>query len=164
MYTTISMISMRLEALNEFLKLTNLHLNNLFLNLKTLHCFTEPSDTAKKLFGSGLQIVSPTSVSVLRAMEIILAYLCQILVMGQYPNAICIGGAFLVMGSVLGIAIDEKLNNHSSWQIFSVYCNIYFQHILASYLKFANNCHVWKNKFLQLRHASNLNTIYSRLA
>ena len=69
---------------------------------------------SKKLFGSGLQIVSPTSVSVLRAMEIILAYLCQILVMGQYPNAICIGGAVLVMGSVLGIAIDEKLNNHSS--------------------------------------------------
>ena len=60
---------------------------------------------------AALQIVSPTSVSVLRAMEIVLAYLCQILVMGQYPNAICIGGAVLVMGSVVGIAIDEKLNS-----------------------------------------------------
>ena len=50
-YATISMIRMRLEALNEFLKLTNLYLNtssyNLFLNLKTKHCFTEPSDTTK---------------------------------------------------------------------------------------------------------------------
>jgi hypothetical protein len=43
-------------------------------------------------------------------MEIILAYICQILIMGQYPNAICIGGAVLVMGSVVGIAIDEKVN------------------------------------------------------
>ena len=59
---------------------------------------------------AALQIVTPTSVSVLRAMEIILAYICQILIMGQYPNAISIGGAFLVMASVVGIAIDEKYN------------------------------------------------------
>jgi hypothetical protein len=42
-------------------------------------------------------------------MEIIIAYICQILVMGQYPNAACIGGAVLVLASVVGIAVDEKL-------------------------------------------------------
>ena len=60
---------------------------------------------------AALQIVSPTSVSVLRALEIIVAYICQILVMGQYPNSTCIGGAALVMASVIGIAIDEKFHD-----------------------------------------------------
>ena len=59
---------------------------------------------------AALQIVSPTSVSVLRALEIILAYICQILILGQYPNATCIGGAVLVIASVLGIAVDEQMN------------------------------------------------------
>jgi len=56
-----------------------------------------------------LKLISPTSVSVLRALEILLAYLCQIVVMGQIPNAICVAGAILVMVCVIGIAIEEKL-------------------------------------------------------
>ena len=60
-----------------------------------------------------LKLISPTSVSVLRALEILLAYLCQIVVMGQIPNATCLGGAILVMVSVIGIAIEEKLHNDS---------------------------------------------------
>lgn len=56
-----------------------------------------------------LKAISPTSVSVLRALEIILAYFCQIMFLGQYPNLTCVAGALLVMLSVVGIAIEEKL-------------------------------------------------------
>ena len=52
--------------------------------------------------------ITPTSVSVLRALEIILAYICQILFMGVYPSAIGIGGSLLVMASVIGIAVEER--------------------------------------------------------
>ncbi|TRY71642.1 hypothetical protein TCAL_03122 [Tigriopus californicus] len=60
-----------------------------------------------------LKAISPTSVSVLRALEIILAYFCQIMFLGQYPNLTCVAGAFLVMLSVVGIAIEEKLQGGS---------------------------------------------------
>ena len=33
---------------------------------------------------------------------------CQVAFMGVWPNALCICGAALVMGSVVGIAIEEK--------------------------------------------------------
>ena len=36
------------------------------------------------------------------------ASLCQVAFMGVWPNALCICGAALVMGSVVGIAIEEK--------------------------------------------------------
>ena len=52
--------------------------------------------------------ISPTSVSVLRSLEIVLAYICQILFIGLYPDVIGIGGSLLVMASVIGIAIEEK--------------------------------------------------------
>ena len=74
-----------------------------------------------------LKMVSPTSVSVLRALEIILAYICQVLVMNQIPNALCILGSTLVVFCVIGIAIDEKLsssneqNAHRSLQIGRTY-------------------------------------------
>jgi drug/metabolite transporter (DMT)-like permease len=56
-----------------------------------------------------LRFVTPTTVSVLRALEIVLAYGCQVVFMGQIPNLTCILGATLVMISVIGIAIQEKL-------------------------------------------------------
>ena len=37
-----------------------------------------------------------------------LAYFCQVAFMGVWPNALCICGAVLVMGSVVGIALEEK--------------------------------------------------------
>lgn len=52
--------------------------------------------------------ISPTSVSVLRALEIVLAYICQILFIGVYPDVIGIGGSLLVMASVIGIAVEER--------------------------------------------------------
>ena len=70
-----------------------------------------------------LRMVSPTSVSVLRALEIILAYLCQIIVMQQMPNKLCILGSTLVMMCVVGIAIAERStsasnnnNNNGFWR------------------------------------------------
>ena len=52
--------------------------------------------------------ISPTSVSVIRALEIVLAYICQILFIGVYPDVIGIGGSLLVMASVIGIAVEER--------------------------------------------------------
>ena len=68
-----------------------------------------------------LRMVSPTSVSVLRALEIILAYLCQIIVMQQMPNKLCVLGSTLVMMCVVGIAIAERSsssnnNNNDFWR------------------------------------------------
>jgi len=59
-------------------------------------------------YTASLKSVTPTSVSVLRSQEIVLAYFCQVAIMGVWPNALCICGAALVMGSVVGIAIEEK--------------------------------------------------------
>ena len=61
-----------------------------------------------------LKSVSPTSVSVLRALEIVMAYACQIIMMGEFPNWICLVGAGLVMFSVVGLALDEKFSNRNN--------------------------------------------------
>ena len=55
-----------------------------------------------------LKMVSPTSVSVLRALEIILAYICQVIILHIMPNTLCIIGSILVIVCVAGIAIVEK--------------------------------------------------------
>ena len=55
-----------------------------------------------------LKMVSPTSVSVLRALEIILAYICQVIILRIMPNTLCIIGSILVIVCVAGIAIVEK--------------------------------------------------------
>ena len=55
-----------------------------------------------------LKMVSPTSVSVLRALEIILAYICQVIILHIMPNTLCIIGSILVIVCVTGIAIVEK--------------------------------------------------------
>ena len=57
---------------------------------------------------ASLKMITPTSVSVLRALEIVLAYLCQILILAQMPNLLCVIGASLVIISVVGIAIEER--------------------------------------------------------
>ena len=44
----------------------------------------------------------------LNIFEIVLAYICQILFIGLYPDVIGIGGSLLVMASVIGIAIEER--------------------------------------------------------
>ena len=56
---------------------------------------------------------TPTSVSVLRAFEIILAYLAQVIVLGLMPNGLGICGALIVMASVIGIAVEEKVSTAS---------------------------------------------------
>ena len=59
---------------------------------------------------AALKMVSPTSVSVLRALEIILAFLFQIIVMHQIPNGLCIAGAAIVSLCILGISLEERYN------------------------------------------------------
>ena len=56
-----------------------------------------------------LRLIPPTTVAVLRAMEIILAYTVQALVMGQVPNSLSITGSGLVMVSVVSFALEEVL-------------------------------------------------------
>ena len=56
-----------------------------------------------------------TSVSVLRALEIILAFLFQIIVMHQIPNLICMIGSALVTMCILGIALQERENTGESF-------------------------------------------------
>ena len=61
-----------------------------------------------------LKMVSPTSVSVLRALEIILAYIFQVIFMQEIPNTLCIIGSLLVIACVTGIAMEEKSRRSSS--------------------------------------------------
>ena len=61
-----------------------------------------------------LKMVSPTSVSVLRALEIILAYIFQVIFMNEIPNTLCIIGSLLVILCVTGIAMEEKSKRSSS--------------------------------------------------
>ena len=61
-----------------------------------------------------LKMVSPTSVSVLRALEIILAYIFQVIFMQEIPNTLCIIGSLLVIACVTGIAMEEKTRRSSS--------------------------------------------------
>lgn len=59
-----------------------------------------------------LQLIPPTTVAVLRAMEIILAYLAQALVMGEVPDLLAISGSSLVMLSVVAFALEELILSH----------------------------------------------------
>jgi len=54
-----------------------------------------------------LQLVPPTTVAVLRAMEIILAYLVQALVMAEVPGLLACSGSSLVVLSVLAFALED---------------------------------------------------------
>merc|ERR1712226_557193 len=59
-----------------------------------------------------LQLIPPTTVAVLRAMEIILAYLAQALVMGEVPDLLAISGSSLVIGAVVAFALEELILAH----------------------------------------------------
>ena len=56
-----------------------------------------------------LQLLPPTTVAVLRAMEIILAYLAQALVMAVVPDCLALTGSSLVMLSVMAFALEDIL-------------------------------------------------------
>ena len=56
-----------------------------------------------------LKMIAPTTVAVLRALEIILAFVFQIIVMHQFPNVTCIFGAILVIMSMCGISLEEGI-------------------------------------------------------
>ena len=56
-----------------------------------------------------LKMISPTTVAVLRALEIILAFVFQIIVMHQFPNVTCVFGAIIVSISMCGISLEEGI-------------------------------------------------------
>jgi len=56
-----------------------------------------------------LQLIPPTTVAVLRALEIILAYVAQAAVMGEIPNVLAISGSSMVMLCVIGFAMEETV-------------------------------------------------------
>merc|ERR1719295_2573653 len=56
-----------------------------------------------------LQLIPPTTVAVLRAMEIIISYLIQALVMAEVPNSLALGGSSLVVLSVLAFALEQPI-------------------------------------------------------
>lgn len=56
-----------------------------------------------------LKLIPPTTVAVLRAMEIVLAYIVQALVMGETPDLLSISGSSFVGVSVIAIALEEQI-------------------------------------------------------
>ena len=54
-----------------------------------------------------LQLIPPTTVAVLRAMEIVLAYGVQAVVLGEVPNSLAIAGSSLVITSVVAFAAEN---------------------------------------------------------
>ena len=56
-----------------------------------------------------LRLVPPTTMAVLRAMEIVLAYVIQALVMREIPNSLSVTGSGLVMISVVAFALEKIL-------------------------------------------------------
>ena len=58
-----------------------------------------------------LQLIDPTLVAFLRALEIILGYAVQIVIMGQVPSVISMSGAFVVLFSVIAMALYAKVRN-----------------------------------------------------
>jgi len=54
-----------------------------------------------------LQLIPPTTVAVLRAMEIVLAYGVQAAVLGEVPNSLAIAGSSLVITSVVAFAAEN---------------------------------------------------------
>ena len=58
-----------------------------------------------------LQLIDPTLVAFLRALEIILGYAVQIVIMGQVPSVISMSGAFVVLFSVIAMALYAKIHN-----------------------------------------------------
>lgn len=58
-----------------------------------------------------LKLIPPTTVAVLRALEIVLAYIVQALVMGETPDLLSISGSTFVGVSVIAIALEDQIKN-----------------------------------------------------
>jgi len=56
-----------------------------------------------------LQLIPPTTVAVLRAKEIVLAYMLEAAVTGHVPNSLAITGSSLVVFSVVATAVEDTL-------------------------------------------------------
>ena len=58
-----------------------------------------------------LQLIDPTLVTFLRALEIILGYGLQIVIMGQVPSIISISGGLIVVFSVIAMGLYAKIHS-----------------------------------------------------
>ena len=56
-----------------------------------------------------LQMIDPTIVAFVRALEIVFAYVAQIVIMHQLPNLLAIIGGSCVLISVLAMALQQKI-------------------------------------------------------
>ena len=56
-----------------------------------------------------LQLIDPTTVAFVRALEIVFAYVAQVTILQQMPTTLAIIGAGCVMASVLAVALEEKV-------------------------------------------------------
>ena len=56
-----------------------------------------------------LQMIDPTIVAFVRAMEIVFAYVAQIVIMHQLPNLLAIIGGSCVLFSLLAMVFYEKI-------------------------------------------------------
>lgn len=56
-----------------------------------------------------LQLIDPTIVAFVRALEIVFAYVAQVTILQQIPTTLAIIGAGCVMGSVLAVALQQKI-------------------------------------------------------
>ena len=56
-----------------------------------------------------LRLVPPTTVAVIKAMEIVLAYIVQVLVIREIPNSLSVTGSGLLMISVVAFSLEQML-------------------------------------------------------
>ena len=56
-----------------------------------------------------LQMIDPTIVAFVRALEIVFAYIAQIAIMHQLPTSLAIIGGSCVLVSVLAMAVQDKV-------------------------------------------------------
>ena len=56
-----------------------------------------------------LQLIDPTIVAFVRALEIVFAYVAQVTILDQMPTTLAMVGAGLVLFSVLAVALQVKL-------------------------------------------------------
>ena len=56
-----------------------------------------------------LQMIDPTVVAFIRALEIVFAYLIQTLIVLKIPAVLSLIGASLVLGSVFAMALHDKI-------------------------------------------------------
>ena len=64
-----------------------------------------------------LQLIDPTIVAFVRALEIVFAYVAQVTILHQMPTTLAMVGGGCVLVSVLAVALQEKIMVHMPEQL-----------------------------------------------